>query len=84
MQVEVFLEVATLDISMPLMVALDGGAVVFITTVAVDFLPEVHHCVACHQCVMLRRCLRHEWRAPLTERATTAQMVGAISLDVVC
>jgi hypothetical protein len=45
MQVEVFLEVATLDISTPLVVALDGGATVFATSTAVDFLPEVHrHC----------------------------------------
>jgi hypothetical protein len=39
MQVEVFLEIATLDISTPLAVALDGGAVVFPTSMAVDFLP---------------------------------------------
>jgi hypothetical protein len=72
MQVEVFLEVVTLDISTPLTVALDGDAAVFPTTSAVDFLPEVHHCVACHRCVMLRRraciwqhwgCLCHGWRA---------------------
>jgi hypothetical protein len=39
MQVEVFLEIATLDISTPLAVALDGGAAVFPTSMAVDFLP---------------------------------------------
>jgi hypothetical protein len=39
MQVEVFLEVATLNISTPLMVTLDGGAVVFPTSMAIDFLP---------------------------------------------
>jgi hypothetical protein len=41
MQVEVSLEVATLDVSMPLAVVLDGGAIVLPTSTAVDFLPEV-------------------------------------------
>jgi hypothetical protein len=41
MQVKVSLDVATLDLSMPLTVALDGGATVLPTTTAVDFLPEV-------------------------------------------
>jgi hypothetical protein len=49
MQVEVFLEVATLDISTPLAVALNGSAAVFPTTSVVDFLPEVRHRVACHR-----------------------------------
>jgi hypothetical protein len=39
MQVNVFVEVATFDIPMPLMVVLDGGAAVFPTSTAVDFLP---------------------------------------------
>jgi hypothetical protein len=69
--VEVFLE-ATLDILTPLTVALDGGAAVFPTTTAVDFLPKVRRRVACHRCMMLRRwaciwqhwgCLHHGWRA---------------------
>jgi hypothetical protein len=55
MQIEVFLEVAILDISMPLTVALDGGVTVFPTSTAVDFLPEVYHRVAGHRRVMLRR-----------------------------
>jgi hypothetical protein len=39
MQVEVFLELATLDISTPLTVVLDGGAGVWPTSTAIDFLP---------------------------------------------
>jgi hypothetical protein len=71
MQVEVFLEVATLDISMPLAVALDGGAAVFPTSTVVDLLPEVHRLVGSHRrAVPHRRArtwqhrgrLRHEWR----------------------
>jgi hypothetical protein len=48
MQVEVSLEVATLDVSTPLVVALDGGATVLPTSTAVDLLPEVRHPVAGH------------------------------------
>jgi hypothetical protein len=59
MQVEVSLEVATLDISTPLAVVLDGGATVFLTSTAVDFLPEVCRLVAGH------------WRAVLHRRACT-------------
>jgi hypothetical protein len=55
MSVEVFLEVATLDILMPLMMALDGGATVFPTTTTVDFLPEVCRRVARHRWAMLHR-----------------------------
>jgi hypothetical protein len=55
MQVEVFHEIATLNISMPLIVVLDGGATVFPTTSAVDFLLDVRHHVACHRCAMLHR-----------------------------
>jgi hypothetical protein len=71
MQVKVSLEVLTLDISMPLMVALDGGATAFPTSTAVDILPEVCHLVASHRCMVLHRrmctwqhqgCLRHGWR----------------------
>jgi hypothetical protein len=61
MQVEVFLEVATLDISTPLTVALDGGATIFPTSTVVDFLPKVRHLVAGH-----RRAV------PLTGSATAA------------
>jgi hypothetical protein len=39
MQVEVFLEVASLNISMPLVVTLDGGATVFPSSTVIDFLP---------------------------------------------
>jgi hypothetical protein len=46
MQVEVSLEVVTLDISTHFAVALDGGATVFPTSTAVDFLPEVRRLVA--------------------------------------
>jgi hypothetical protein len=55
MQVEVFLEVATLDISTPL---------------AVDFLPEVRRRVAGHRRTVLRRwCLRHGWRTRRCRKA---------------
>jgi hypothetical protein len=61
MQVEVSLKIVTLDISTPLAVALDGGATVFPTSTAVDFLPEVHHLVAGHQRTVL--CQRvHTWQ----------------------
>jgi hypothetical protein len=55
MQVEVFLEVAMLDISTPLVVALDGSATVFPTSTVVDFLPEVRRRVAGHRRAVLRR-----------------------------
>jgi hypothetical protein len=41
MQVEVSLEVVTLDVSTPLAVALDGGVTVLPTSTVVDFLPKV-------------------------------------------
>jgi hypothetical protein len=59
MQVKVSLEVATLDILTPLTVVLDGGAIVFPTSTAVDFLPEVRRLIAGH------------WRAVLCRRACT-------------
>jgi hypothetical protein len=71
MQVEVSLEVATLDISMPLVVVLDDDATVFPTSTAVDFLPEVCRLVAGYRRAVLRRWvrtwqhqghLRHGWR----------------------
>jgi hypothetical protein len=40
------------------MMALDGGAAVFPTTTAIDFLPEVRRRVARHRCAMLHR----SWR----------------------
>jgi hypothetical protein len=64
MQVELFLEVATLDILTPLTVALDAGATVFSTSMVVDFLPEVRRRVAGHRRTVL-----------LMESATVAQMV---------
>jgi hypothetical protein len=54
MQVEVIFEVAVLDVSAPLTVALDGGATVLPTSTAVDLLPEVHRSVAGHQRAVLR------------------------------
>jgi hypothetical protein len=71
MQVEISLEVVSLDILTPLMVALDGGVTVFPTSTVVDFLPEVCRLVAGHRCMVLRRWartwqhwghLRHGWR----------------------
>jgi hypothetical protein len=55
MQVEVSLEVASLDVSTPLVVALDGGATVLPTSTAVDLLPEVRRPVAGHRRVVLCR-----------------------------
>jgi hypothetical protein len=72
MCVEVFLEVATLDISPPLAVALDGGTAIFSTMTTVDFFPEVCRRVAHHRCAALCRrahiqqrwgCMRNGWRA---------------------
>jgi hypothetical protein len=54
MQVEVSLEVATLDVLTSLAVALDCGATVLPTSMEVDFLPEVQCLVAVHQRVVLR------------------------------
>jgi hypothetical protein len=71
MQVEISLEIATLDILTPFAIALDGGATVFPTSTAVDFLREVRRLVADHRRAVLRRraCtwqhrgrLRHGWR----------------------
>jgi hypothetical protein len=71
MQVKVSLEVASLDVSTPLAVELNGGATVLPTSTAVDLLPEVHRPVAGHWHVVLRRRartwhpqrhLRHRWR----------------------
>jgi hypothetical protein len=58
MQVEVSLEVVTLNISTPLTVVLDGGATIFPTSMAVYFLPEVRRLVAGHRCVVLHRLAR--------------------------
>jgi hypothetical protein len=71
MQVEVSPEVTTLDVSTPFAVALDGGATVLPTTTAIDFLHEVRHLLASHQCMVLHRWartwqpwgrMRHGWR----------------------
>jgi hypothetical protein len=59
MQVEVFLEIVTLDILTPLVGALNGGATVFPTSTVVDFLPEVRGLVAGH-----RRTCRADGCAP--------------------
>jgi hypothetical protein len=48
-------QVCALDILTPLTLTLNGDAVVFATTTAVDFSPEVGHRVACHWCAMLHR-----------------------------
>jgi hypothetical protein len=55
MQVKVSLEVATLDVSTPLAVALDGGVTILPTSMAVDFLPKVRRLVAGHRRAMLRQ-----------------------------
>jgi hypothetical protein len=55
MQVEVSLEVVTLDVLTPLAVALHGGATVLPTSTAVDFLPEVQRLVVVHRRAVLRR-----------------------------
>jgi hypothetical protein len=71
MQVEVFLEVTTLDMSTPLTVSLDGGVTVFPTSTVVDFLSEVRRLIAGHRRMVLRRRVRtwqhrghlcHGWR----------------------
>jgi hypothetical protein len=70
MQIEVSLEVVTLDVSVTLVIALDGGATILPTLTAVDFLPEVRRLVAVHRrAVLCRRArtwqhwgrLRHGW-----------------------
>jgi hypothetical protein len=55
MQVEVSLEVATLDVSTPLTVALDCGATILPTSMVVELLPEVRCSVAGHRCAVLCR-----------------------------
>jgi hypothetical protein len=55
MQVEISLEVATLDISTPLTVVLDGSVTVFPTSTTVDFLPDVCRLVAGHRRTVLCR-----------------------------
>jgi hypothetical protein len=72
MKVEVSLEVATLDISTPLTVVLDGGATVLPTSMTVDFLPEVRRLVAGHR------------RAVLCQWVCTWQHQGACTTDGVC
>jgi hypothetical protein len=66
MQVEVSLEVATLDVSTPLAVAHDGCVTVLPTSTVVDLLPEVHCLVDGHQRAVLHRrahtSLCHGWR----------------------
>jgi hypothetical protein len=47
----------TLDVLMPLAVALDGGVTVLPTSTLVDLFPEVRHPIASH-----RRAMLH-WRA---------------------
>jgi hypothetical protein len=94
MHVEVFLDVATLDISMPLAVVLDGGATIFPTSTAVDFLPEIRHHVASHHACGAASVGAHlaalgapaprMARTPLTESTTAAQMVGTTSHGVAC
>jgi hypothetical protein len=54
MGVELFLEVAALDIPTPFTQAPNGDAAIFATATAVDFNPEVGHRIAHHWCT------RHE------------------------
>jgi hypothetical protein len=83
-QVKVSLEVVTLDVSIPLAVAPDGGATVLPTSMAVDFLHEIRRLVAVH-----RRAVPH-LPAPrmahelLTKSVTAVQMVGAAHHGVAC
>jgi hypothetical protein len=55
MRVEIFVEVAALNILMPLALALDGDTTVFPTVTVVDFNPKVGRLIARHWCAMLRR-----------------------------
>jgi hypothetical protein len=94
MQVEVSFEVATLDVSTPLAVALDGGATVLPTSTVVDLLPKVRRPVTGHRRAVLRQRARTWQRrgapAPqtvytsLTESATAAQMAGTAPPGVAC
>jgi hypothetical protein len=94
MQVKVFFEVATLVISTPLAVTLDGGATVFPTSTAVDFLPEVHRLVASHRARGAAPAGAHLATpgaptqgmapTPLTKSATAAQRASAASHGVAC
>jgi hypothetical protein len=71
-QVEVSLEDATLDLSTPLAVALNGGATVLPTSTAVDLLPEVRRSVAGHRRTVV-----------VCRRACTWQPRGACATDSV-
>jgi hypothetical protein len=55
MQVEVSLEVVTLEVLTALTVVVDGGATVLPTSMTVDLLPEIRHLVAGHWRVVPRR-----------------------------
>jgi hypothetical protein len=61
MQVEVSLKVATLDVSVPLAVALDGGMTVLPTSTVVDLLPKIRRLVAGHRRAVLHR-QAHTWQ----------------------
>jgi hypothetical protein len=47
-RVELSLEVTTLDVAVPLALALNGDAAMFPITTAVEFSPEVDHSDTCH------------------------------------
>jgi hypothetical protein len=55
MRVEIFVEVAALNILMPLALALDGDTTVFPTVTVVGFNPKVGRLIDRHWCAMLRR-----------------------------
>jgi hypothetical protein len=64
MRVEVFLEVAALDILTPLTLALNGDAAVLPTVMAIAFSPEICRHVARHRRTMLhwQACVWLHWR----------------------
>jgi hypothetical protein len=93
MQVEVSLEVTTLDVSTPFAIAIDGGATVLPTTTAIDFLHEVRRLLAGHQrgaaptgahLAALGAPAPRMAHAPLMESATAAQMAGTARHGVAC
>jgi hypothetical protein len=71
-RVEIFFEIATLDISTPLAPVLDGDSAIFSTTMMVDFSPAVDRRVTRHRCAMPHRLagIRPDGRSVLDRRCT--------------
>jgi hypothetical protein len=88
MQVKVSFEVATLDVSTPLVVALDGGATILATSTTVDLLPEVCRLVASHRRAMHLAApgvpQPRTAYVPLMESTTAAPMTGTTPPGVAC